>query len=182
MSQQVPWLTGKILKMPPVIDIEKLKPGFDYLKKLKDEILKDAHGEDWLRTKVLSLEYDDGFSFESLIEINWRSWIYPKMPWKTSGGRWSKLPLFYESHLDFGRKTAIFVYSIQCTIDIYNVPFISIWILSTYNIQNSEYHGFVSILTPFCLDLTLFFRLICTPITTIDWISWERYGSIKEKQ
>ena len=56
--------------MPPVIDIEKLKPGFDYLKKLKDEILKDAHGEDWLRTKVLSLEYDDGFSFESLIEIN----------------------------------------------------------------------------------------------------------------
>ena len=56
----------KVLKMLPAIDIEKLKPSSDSLKKLKDEILKDAHGENWLQTKILSLEYDDGFSFTSL--------------------------------------------------------------------------------------------------------------------
>ena len=57
----------KVLKMLSAIDIEKLKPSPDSLKKLKDEILKDAHGENWLRAKVLSLEYDDGFSFMSLV-------------------------------------------------------------------------------------------------------------------
>ena len=56
----------KVLKMLPAIDIEKLKPSSDSLKKLKDEILKDAHGEDWLQTKLLFLEYDDGFSFENI--------------------------------------------------------------------------------------------------------------------
>jgi len=56
----------KVLKMLPAIDLEKLKPSLDSLKKLKDEILKDAHGENWLRTKILSLEYDDGFNFASL--------------------------------------------------------------------------------------------------------------------
>ncbi|MBN1973158.1 MAG: hypothetical protein JW787_05935 [Sedimentisphaerales bacterium] len=49
--------------MLSAIDLEKLKLNTDSLKKLKDEILKDAHGEDWLRTKVLSLEYDDGFIY-----------------------------------------------------------------------------------------------------------------------
>ena len=53
----------KVLKMLSAIDLEKLKLNTDSLKKLKDEILKDAHGEDWLRTKVLSLEYDDGFIY-----------------------------------------------------------------------------------------------------------------------
>jgi hypothetical protein len=57
----------KLLKMLPAIDIEKHKPSSESFKKLKNEILKDAHGEDWLHTKVLSLEYEDGFGFKNLI-------------------------------------------------------------------------------------------------------------------
>ncbi|MFC1634525.1 hypothetical protein ACFL5Z_06745 [Planctomycetota bacterium] len=56
----------KALKMLPAIDTEKLKPSSDSLKKLKAEVLKDAQGYNWLRTTVLSLEYDDGFSFKEL--------------------------------------------------------------------------------------------------------------------
>ena len=56
----------KVLKMLSIIEIEKLKPSSGSLKKLKDEILNDAHGEDWLHAKIMSLEYDDGFSFKSL--------------------------------------------------------------------------------------------------------------------
>jgi len=37
------------------------------MKQLKDEILKDAKGEEWLREKVLSLEFGDGFNFEELL-------------------------------------------------------------------------------------------------------------------
>jgi hypothetical protein len=58
----------KALKMLPTIDSEKLRPSSDSLKQLKDNILKDAQGEEWLRIKVKSLEYDDGFSFRELIE------------------------------------------------------------------------------------------------------------------
>ena len=52
--------------MLPAIDPEKLRPNPDSLKQLKDNILKDARGEEWLRIKVLSLEYEDGFSFREL--------------------------------------------------------------------------------------------------------------------
>ncbi|MCP4261065.1 MAG: hypothetical protein GY774_26670 [Planctomycetes bacterium] len=58
----------KALKMLPTIDPEKLRPSPDSLKQLKDNILKDAQGEEWLRIKVRSLEYDDGFSFRELTE------------------------------------------------------------------------------------------------------------------
>jgi hypothetical protein len=54
----------KALKMLPSIDTEKLRPSDDSLKQFKDNVLKDAHGEEWLRKKVLSLEYEDGFSFQ----------------------------------------------------------------------------------------------------------------------
>lgn len=57
----------KALKMLPTIDPEKLRPNPDSMKQLKNEILKDAQGEDWLRTKVLSLEYVDGFNFKELL-------------------------------------------------------------------------------------------------------------------
>jgi hypothetical protein len=53
----------KALKMLPPIDQERLKPSPESLKQLKENIMKDAQGEEWLRTKTLSLEYDDGFSF-----------------------------------------------------------------------------------------------------------------------
>jgi len=44
----------KALKMLPPIDSGKLKPSDDSLKRLKDSLLEDAHGEEWLRKKVLS--------------------------------------------------------------------------------------------------------------------------------
>jgi hypothetical protein len=53
--------------MLPAIDPEKLKPSPDSLKQLKDDILKDAQGEEWLLTRVRSLEYDDGFSFREVL-------------------------------------------------------------------------------------------------------------------
>jgi len=71
-EEQKPWESAetrleKGLKLLPAIDPDKLSPGPDSLKKLKDEILKDAKGEEWLRTKVLSLEYEDGFNFKKLL-------------------------------------------------------------------------------------------------------------------
>ena len=58
----------KALNMLPAIDPEKLKPSADSLKQLKADILRDAQGEEWLRTKVRSLEYDDRFSFRELLK------------------------------------------------------------------------------------------------------------------
>ncbi|MFC1635361.1 hypothetical protein ACFL5Z_11010 [Planctomycetota bacterium] len=57
----------KALRMLPPIDPEKLRPSPDSLKQLKDNILKDAQGEEWLRIKVRSLEYEDSFSFSDVI-------------------------------------------------------------------------------------------------------------------
>ena len=59
VSSQTRWLFA--------IDPEKLKPSPESLKQLKGNILKDAQGEEWLRTKILSLKYDDGFSFTELM-------------------------------------------------------------------------------------------------------------------
>jgi hypothetical protein len=39
----------KALKLLPAIDPEKLRPSPDSLKHLKDKILDDARGEEWLR-------------------------------------------------------------------------------------------------------------------------------------
>ncbi len=57
----------KALKMLPTIDPEKLSPSPDSMKQLKDKILKDARGEEWLRIKVRSLECGDGFNFKELL-------------------------------------------------------------------------------------------------------------------
>jgi hypothetical protein len=57
----------KALKMLPAIDLERLRPSPESLKQLKGNILKDARGEEWLRIKVRSLEYDDSFSFAELL-------------------------------------------------------------------------------------------------------------------
>ena len=57
----------KALKMLPAIDPKKLSPSPDSLKQLKGEILKDAQGEEWLRTKVRSLECGDGFNLAALL-------------------------------------------------------------------------------------------------------------------
>ena len=57
----------KALKMLPAINTEKLKPSPDSLKQLKDDILKDAKGEEWLRAKILSLTCGDGFNFKELL-------------------------------------------------------------------------------------------------------------------
>jgi hypothetical protein len=72
-EERKPWESGEIrlekaLKMLPTIDPEKLRPSTDSLKQLKDNILKVAQGEEWLRMKVRLLEYDDGFSFRELLD------------------------------------------------------------------------------------------------------------------
>ena len=72
-EERKPWESAetrleKALKLLPAIDPDKLSPGPDSLKQLKGDILKDAKGEEWLRTKVLSLEYGDGFNFKELLK------------------------------------------------------------------------------------------------------------------
>ena len=57
----------KALKMLPAIDPEKLRPSPDSLKQLKANILKDAQGEAWLRTRLFSLECADGFKIEEML-------------------------------------------------------------------------------------------------------------------
>lgn len=70
-EERKPWQSAetrleKALKLLPAIDTEKLKPSPDSLKQLKDNILKYAKGEVWLRTKLLSIECGDGFSFKKI--------------------------------------------------------------------------------------------------------------------
>ena len=57
----------KALKKLPAIDTEKLTPSPDSMKQLKNNILKDCQGEEWLRTKLLSIECRDGFNFKELL-------------------------------------------------------------------------------------------------------------------
>ena len=72
-EERKPWESAetrleKALKMLPAIDPEKLKPSADALKQLKVDILKDAHGEEWLRTKVRTVECGFGFNFKELVK------------------------------------------------------------------------------------------------------------------
>jgi hypothetical protein len=72
-QERKPWESGetrleKALKMLPAIDPEKLKPSPNSLKQLKDDILKDTQGEEWLRTKVRSIQCEDGFNFKELLK------------------------------------------------------------------------------------------------------------------
>jgi hypothetical protein len=67
-EKRLPWESAetqlnKALKMLPAIDPEKLRPSPDAMKQLKDNILKDAKSEEWLRAKLLSIECGDGFNF-----------------------------------------------------------------------------------------------------------------------
>jgi len=57
----------KSLKMLPAIDPDGLKPSAESMKQLKGNILDDARGENWLRTKAQSLECVDGISFKELL-------------------------------------------------------------------------------------------------------------------
>ncbi len=58
----------KALMLLPAIDADKLNPSPDSLKRLKGKILDDARGEEWLRTKVESLECGDSISFKDLLD------------------------------------------------------------------------------------------------------------------
>jgi hypothetical protein len=57
----------KALKMLPTIEVDRLRPSPDSLKQLNGKILDDARGEEWLRTKVQSLECRDGIRFKELL-------------------------------------------------------------------------------------------------------------------
>jgi hypothetical protein len=70
-QERMPWESSdtrleKALKTLSPIDSEKLKPSPDCLKQLKNDILKDTKGEEWLRTKLLSVECGDGFNFKEM--------------------------------------------------------------------------------------------------------------------
>jgi hypothetical protein len=56
----------KALRMLSTIDVNKLKPTAASLARLKAEILEDTRDEQWLRTKVWALEYDDGTDLKKL--------------------------------------------------------------------------------------------------------------------
>jgi len=57
----------KALKMLPTIDADRLRPSPDSLKRLKAAILDNAKGHEWLRAKVRSVEYSDGFPWGELL-------------------------------------------------------------------------------------------------------------------
>ena len=57
----------KALMLLPAIDVDKLKPTPDSATQLKNQILDDARGEEWLGAKVQSLECVDGISFKELL-------------------------------------------------------------------------------------------------------------------
>jgi hypothetical protein len=68
-EKRKPWESAesrleKTLKMLPAIDPEKLRPSPAFLRQLKRSVLDCPQGEEWLRTKIFSLEYDDDFSFD----------------------------------------------------------------------------------------------------------------------
>jgi len=58
----------KALRMLPTISRNHLKPSNDCMKQLKESILDDARGDEWLRTKVRSLTCGDGFKFNDLLD------------------------------------------------------------------------------------------------------------------
>jgi len=55
--------------MLPAIDLDKLKSTVDSLWQLKVKILDCPRGEEWLRTKVYSLEYEDCFNFGARCDL-----------------------------------------------------------------------------------------------------------------
>ena len=80
------------------------------------------------------------------------------------------------------QKRRLFVHRIQCPMWMKGACSITFLIIWTCNTDRLEAATHVSKKSPFCTFLCPFFRLIPTPITTIDWILWERYGSTKEKE
>jgi hypothetical protein len=58
----------KALKLLPAIDMDRLRPSPKSLKQLRAKVLEDSRSEEWLRLKVTSLEYADGFIFKELLK------------------------------------------------------------------------------------------------------------------
>jgi hypothetical protein len=58
----------KALKLLPAIDMDRLRPSPESLKQLRAKVLEDSRSEEWLRLKVTSLEYADGFIFKELLK------------------------------------------------------------------------------------------------------------------
>jgi hypothetical protein len=68
-----PWRSGdtkleKVLKTLPVIDLDKLMSSAASMEQFKNSILDGVRDQGWLREKAISLEYDDCFSFDKLLE------------------------------------------------------------------------------------------------------------------
>lgn len=57
----------KVLKSLHPIELDKLKPSAASSEQLKKDILPDCVDGSWLRDRMLSMKYDDGFSFRGLL-------------------------------------------------------------------------------------------------------------------
>jgi len=55
----------EVLRMLPAIDLEKLRPTEESNKALEDSVLSDLMNDAWFKTKLGSLEYTDGFRFDT---------------------------------------------------------------------------------------------------------------------
>jgi hypothetical protein len=67
------WSSGetkleKVLKTLSVIEINKFAPLAESVEQLKNKILDGVRDDMWLREKVISLEYDDGFDFRQFMK------------------------------------------------------------------------------------------------------------------
>jgi hypothetical protein len=58
----------KALGLLPAIDMDRLRPSPESLKRLRAKVLEDTRSEDWLRLKITALEYPDGFVFKDLLK------------------------------------------------------------------------------------------------------------------
>ena len=68
-----PWSSGetkleKALKTLSAIEINKLAPSATSVQQLKNKILDGVRDDMWLREKVISLEYDDGFNYQQVMK------------------------------------------------------------------------------------------------------------------
>jgi hypothetical protein len=57
-----------VLKTLPAIEINKIAPPVRFVQQLKNNILDRVSDDMWLREKVISLEYDDGFDFRQFMK------------------------------------------------------------------------------------------------------------------
>jgi hypothetical protein len=72
-EERKPWESGetrleKALKLLPAIDVGKLGPSVESRRQLKDTVLNDTRGDNWLQLKLHSLQCGDGVNFKESLD------------------------------------------------------------------------------------------------------------------